>query len=60
MCIRHNMDHIYKQTFIKIHSLFLKVLRKIEMLTPVKGHNSVEKLGKISYVNHNTAYTKFQ
>ena len=29
-----------------MHSLFLKILRKIEMLTPVKGHNSVEKFGK--------------
>ena len=29
------------------------------MLTPIKDHNSVEKFGKISYVSHNTAYTKF-
>ena len=44
MCISHNMDHIHvcismhKQSFIKIHSLFLK----IEILTSTKGHNSVE------------------
>ena len=57
MCFSHNMDHIYmhKQNFIKIHSLFLK----IEILTPTKGHNSVEKFRKISCASHNTAYTKF-
>ena len=49
MCICHSMDHIsmHKQNFIKIHSLFLKILRKIEFLTSIKGHNSVEKFGKI-------------
>ena len=47
------------QNFIKIYSLFLKILRKIEMLTPIKDQNSVEKFRKISYVSHNTAYTKF-
>ena len=26
----------------------------------IKGHNSVEKFGKISCVSHNTAYTKFE
>ena len=50
---------MHKQNFIKIHSLFLKILRKIEILTSIKGHNSVEKSGKISCVRHNTAYTKF-
>ena len=59
MCISHNMDHISmdKQNFIKIHSLFLK----IEILTPIKGHKSVEKKTnrKISCVSHNTSYTKF-
>ena len=50
---------MHKHNFIKIHSLFLKILRKIEILTAIKGHNSVEKLGKISYVSHYTAYTKF-
>ena len=64
MCISHNMDHtvyisMYKQNFIKIHSLFLKILRKIEILASLKGNNSVEKFGKISCINHNTAYTKF-
>ena len=62
MCISHNMDNIYisiyKQNFIKIHSLFLKILRKLEILTSIKGHNSVEKFGKKSCVGHNTAYTK--
>ena len=48
-----------KQHFIKIHLLFLKVLRKNEILTLIKDHNSVEKFGKISCVSHNTAYTKF-
>ena len=48
-----------KQNFIKIHLLFLKVLRKNEILTLIKDHNSVEKFGKISCVSHNTAYTKF-
>ena len=48
-----------KQNFIKIHSLFLKVLRKKEILTLIKDYNSVEKFGKISRVSHNTAYTKF-
>ena len=50
---------MHKQNFIKIHTLFLKILRKIEILTSIKGHNSVEKFGKISCVSHNTAYTKF-
>ena len=45
MCISYNMDHyksMHKQNFIKIHSLFLK----IEILTSIKGHNSVEKFRK--------------
>ena len=46
---------MHKQNFIKIHSLFLK----IEILTSVKGHNSVENFRKISRASHNTAYTKF-
>ena len=46
---------MHNQNFIEIHSLFLKVLRKIEMLTSIKGHDSVEKFGKISCVGH----TKF-
>ena len=58
MCISHNMDHI-DQCIIKIHSSFLKILRKIKILTSIKGHNSVEKFRKISCVSHNTAYTKF-
>ena len=49
---------MHKQNFIKIHSLFLKTLRKIEILTSIKAHNSVEKFGEISRVSHNTAYTK--
>ena len=40
------------------YSLFLKILRKIVILTSVKGHNSVE-CGKISCVSQNIAYTKF-
>ena len=65
MYISNNMDHIsmHKQNVnkmvIKIYSLFLKILRKIEILTSNKGHSSVEKFGKISCVSHNTAYTKF-
>ena len=57
MCISHNMDPIsmHKQNFIKIHSLFLKT----EILTPIKGHNSVEKFRKISLASYNTAFTKF-
>ena len=50
---------MHKQTFIKIRSLFLKILGKIEILTSFKGHNSVEKFLKISYVSHSTACTKF-
>ena len=46
---------MHKHNFIKIHSLFLK----IEILTSIKGHNSVEKFRKISCASHNTAYTKF-
>ena len=42
----------------KIHSLFLKIVRKNELLKSIKGHNSVEKLGKLSYISHNTTYTK--
>ena len=37
---------MHKQNFIKIHSLFLKILRKIEILTSIKGHNSIEKMEK--------------
>ena len=61
MCISNNMDHtsMHKQNVIKIHSLFLKILRKTEILTSTKGDNSVEKFGKISCASHNTAYTKF-
>ena len=46
---------MHKQNFIKIHSLFLK----IEILTSIKGYNSVEKFPKISSTSHNTAVTKF-
>ena len=46
---------MHKQNVIKIHSLFLK----IEILTSIKGHNSVEKFRKILCASHNTAYTKF-
>ena len=46
---------MHKQSFIKIHSLFLK----LEILTSIKGHNSVEMFRKISCASHNTAYTKF-
>ena len=42
-----------------VHSFFLKILRKIEILTSIKGHNSIEKFRKISCVSHNTAYTNF-
>ena len=63
MCISHNMDHIYqcinKILSKPIHYLLLNILRKIEILTSIKGHNSVEKFGKISRVSHNTANTKF-
>ena len=48
-----------KQNFIKIHLLFLKILRKNEMLTPIKDYNSVEKFEKISYVSHNTDTQNF-
>ena len=44
---------------LKIHSLFLKILRKIQILKSIKGHNSVEMYGKNSYVSNNTPYTKF-
>ena len=46
---------MHKQNFIKINSLFLK----FEILTSIKGQNSVEKFRKISCANHNTAYTNF-
>ena len=39
---------MHKQNFIKIHSLFLK----IEILTSIKGHNSVEKFRKIALASH--------
>ena len=62
MCISHYTDQyisMHKQNFIKIDSLFLKIWRKIEILTSIKGRNSVEKFRKISCVSHNTANTKF-
>ena len=46
---------MHKQNFIKIHSLFLK----LEILTSIKGQNSVEKFRKISSASRNTVYTKF-
>ena len=48
---------MHKQNFIKIHSLFVNIVRKTEILTSIKDHNSVEKFGKISCVSHNTEYT---
>ena len=45
---------MHRQTFIKIHSLFLKISRKIEILTSIKGHNSVEKFRKMSCVSPST------
>ena len=50
---------MHKQSVIKIHSLFQKILRQIEILMSIMGHNSIEKFGKISCVSHNNAYTKF-
>ena len=49
---------MHLQNFIKIHSLLLNILRKIEILTSIKGHNSVEKFEKFSCVSHNIAYIK--
>ena len=46
---------MHKQSFIKIHSLFLRILRKIEILTSIKDQDSAEKLEKMSCVGH----TKF-
>ena len=57
MCISNILNHIsmHKQNFIKVHSYYLK----IEILTPIKVHNSVEKFRKISCASHNSAYTTF-
>ena len=46
---------MHKQNFIKIHSFLLK----IEILTSIKGQNSVEMFRKISCASHNTVYTNF-
>ena len=46
---------MHKQNVIEIHSLFLKT----EILTSIKGHNSVEKFRKISCASQNTAYANF-
>ena len=46
---------MHKQNFIKIHLLFLK----IEILTSIKSHNSIEKFRKILCASHNTAYKQF-
>ena len=63
MCISYNMYHtctsMHKQNFNIIYSLFLKTLRKNEILTSTKGHNYADKFKKILCVSHNTAYTKF-
>ena len=37
-----------------INSKDIEKMRKIDILTSIKGHNSVQKLGKISCVSHNT------
>ena len=34
-------------------------MRKIGILTSIKGYNSVEKFWKVLCVSHDTAYTKF-
>ena len=44
---------MHKQNVIEIYSLFLKT----EILTSIKGHNSVEKFRKISCASHNTTLT---
>ena len=62
MCISHNTDHIYQCINKFYQNPFIiskEILRKNEVLTSIKGHNSVEKFGKISCVSHNTAYTIF-
>ena len=51
---------MHKQNFYQ--NPFIKILRKIEILTSIKGHNSVERFGKISKFHvlcDNTAYAKF-
>ena len=37
---------MHKQNIIKIYSLFLKILRKIEILISIKGHNLLKSSGK--------------
>ena len=41
MCISQNMDHICQciNVFIEIYSFILKLLRKIKILTSIKGNN---------------------
>ena len=43
---------MHKQNFIKIHSLFLKT----EVLTPIKGHNSIESSRKFYVLVANTKF----
>ena len=56
---------MHKHNVIKIHSLFLKIVRKTEILTSIKGHNSVENEQKILFNHPNlhlvniNAYAKF-
>ena len=41
------------QNLIEIHKLFHKILSLKIILKSIKGHNSVEKFGKIMCISHN-------
>ena len=53
------------QNLVKFCSLVLKILRENEILTSIKGHNSVANLQKMTLYNPNldlvkvNVYTKF-
>ena len=42
---------IHMQNFVKFHQLFLKILSGNEILTSIKGHNSVINLQKLMHKN---------
>ena len=41
---------IHMQKFVKFYQFVLKILSENEILTSIKGHNSVRKFGQISAI----------
>ena len=44
---------LHTQNFIKMHQFVVKILNGNKIMTSLKGHNFVEKLGKILCISNN-------